>query len=150
MIEHLSVVVICFQGPTEAERKIEELTRQLEEEMEKQEEEGEYFGKLLSLNFPYYNCKCCAPHTLVECFSSILSYIPVREKHSILKTSMERSILVECMYFSEEFFAVLYTSLVFVVCHCRYKSTVARLTTLHTSHCTESEVFSSYYVLYSP
>lgn len=38
--------VNCFsQGPTEAERKIEELTRQLEEEMEKQEEEGEYFGK---------------------------------------------------------------------------------------------------------
>lgn len=33
-------------GPTEAERKIEELTRQLEEEMEKQEEEGEYFGEL--------------------------------------------------------------------------------------------------------
>lgn len=31
-------------GPTEAERKIEEITRQLEEEMEKQEEEGEYFG----------------------------------------------------------------------------------------------------------
>ncbi|KAJ9586939.1 hypothetical protein L9F63_019483, partial [Diploptera punctata] len=31
-------------GPTEAERKIEELTRQLEEQMEKQEEEGEYFG----------------------------------------------------------------------------------------------------------
>lgn len=31
-------------GPTEAERKIEELTRQLEEEMEKNEEEGEYFG----------------------------------------------------------------------------------------------------------
>ncbi|KAG7188774.1 hypothetical protein KM043_008392 [Ampulex compressa] len=31
-------------GPTEAERKIEELTRQLEEEMEKQDEEGEYFG----------------------------------------------------------------------------------------------------------
>nr|CAD7588071.1 unnamed protein product [Timema genevievae] len=32
-------------GPTEAERKIEELTRQLEEEMEQQEEEGEYFGE---------------------------------------------------------------------------------------------------------
>lgn len=32
------------RGPTEAERKIEMLTRQLEEEMEKQEEEGEYFG----------------------------------------------------------------------------------------------------------
>ena len=47
------MVVICTQGPTEAERKIEELTRQLEEEMEKQEEEGEYFGKLLSLNFQY-------------------------------------------------------------------------------------------------
>jgi len=47
------MVVICVQGPTEAERKIEELTRQLEEEMEKQEEEGEYFGKLLSLNFLY-------------------------------------------------------------------------------------------------
>lgn len=31
-------------GPTEAERKVEELTRQLEEEMERQEEEGEYFG----------------------------------------------------------------------------------------------------------
>ncbi|KAG8226124.1 hypothetical protein J437_LFUL003271, partial [Ladona fulva] len=30
-------------GPTEAERKIEELTRQLEEEMEKQGDEGEYF-----------------------------------------------------------------------------------------------------------
>jgi hypothetical protein len=47
------IVVICVQGPTEAERKIEELTRQLEEEMEKQEEEGEYFGKLLSLNLQY-------------------------------------------------------------------------------------------------
>lgn len=32
-------------GPSEAQRKIEELTRQLEEEMEKQDEEGEYFGK---------------------------------------------------------------------------------------------------------
>ncbi|XP_049531957.1 LIM domain-containing protein jub [Anopheles darlingi] len=31
-------------GPTEAERKIEEMTRQLEEEMEKSEEQGEYFG----------------------------------------------------------------------------------------------------------
>lgn len=31
-------------GPTVAERKIEELTRQLEEEMEKNEEQGEYFG----------------------------------------------------------------------------------------------------------
>lgn len=35
------------RGPTEAERKIEEMTRQLEEEMEKQEEEGEYFGTFL-------------------------------------------------------------------------------------------------------
>lgn len=35
------------RGPTEAERKIEEMTRQLEEEMEKQEEEGEYFGKTI-------------------------------------------------------------------------------------------------------
>lgn len=33
------------RGPTEAERKIEEMTRQIEEEMEKHEEEGEYFGK---------------------------------------------------------------------------------------------------------
>nr|XP_023014112.1 LIM domain-containing protein jub [Leptinotarsa decemlineata]XP_023014114.1 LIM domain-containing protein jub [Leptinotarsa decemlineata] len=31
-------------GPTEAEKKIEEMTRQIEEEMEKHEEEGEYFG----------------------------------------------------------------------------------------------------------
>lgn len=38
-------MIYFLQGPTEAERKIEELTRQLEEEMEKQEEEGEYFGK---------------------------------------------------------------------------------------------------------
>lgn len=44
-----------FKGPTEAERKIEELTRQLEEEMEKQEEEGEYFGKLSSALL-YYSC----------------------------------------------------------------------------------------------
>lgn len=36
------------RGPTEAERKIEEMTRQLEEEMEKQEEEGEYFGKIFN------------------------------------------------------------------------------------------------------
>jgi hypothetical protein len=49
----ICMVVIFVQGPTEAERKIEELTRQLEEEMEKQEEEGEYFGELLSLNFWY-------------------------------------------------------------------------------------------------
>lgn len=33
-------------GPSEAQRKIEELTRQLEEEMERQDEEGEYFGKM--------------------------------------------------------------------------------------------------------
>ncbi|KAG6457587.1 hypothetical protein O3G_MSEX010379 [Manduca sexta] len=31
-------------GPSEAQRKIEALTRQLEEEMERQDEEGEYFG----------------------------------------------------------------------------------------------------------
>lgn len=36
-------------GPSEAQRKIEELTRQLEEEMERQDEEGEYFGKCKSL-----------------------------------------------------------------------------------------------------
>lgn len=34
-------------GPSEAQRKIEELTRQLEEEMERQDEEGEYFGKII-------------------------------------------------------------------------------------------------------
>lgn len=32
------------RGPTEAQRKIEEMTRLIEEEMEKKEEEGEYFG----------------------------------------------------------------------------------------------------------
>uniref|UniRef100_A0AAR5PKN1 LIM zinc-binding domain-containing protein n=1 Tax=Dendroctonus ponderosae TaxID=77166 RepID=A0AAR5PKN1_DENPD len=32
------------KGPTEAQKKIEEMTRQIEEEMERQEEEGEYFG----------------------------------------------------------------------------------------------------------
>lgn len=32
-------------GPTEAQLKVEELTRQLEEEMERNEEQGEYFGK---------------------------------------------------------------------------------------------------------
>lgn len=34
-------------GPTEAELKIEELTRQLELEMELKEEQGEYFGRTL-------------------------------------------------------------------------------------------------------
>lgn len=37
-------------GPTEAQLKVEELTRQLEEEMERNEEQGEYFGKV-SLSF---------------------------------------------------------------------------------------------------
>lgn len=32
-------------GPTEAQLKVEELTRQLEEEMERNEEQGEYFGE---------------------------------------------------------------------------------------------------------
>lgn len=32
------------RGPTEAQKKIEEMTRQIEEEMERHEEEGEYFG----------------------------------------------------------------------------------------------------------
>lgn len=32
------------RGPSEAEKKVEEMTRQIEEEMEKLEEEGEYFG----------------------------------------------------------------------------------------------------------
>lgn len=44
-------------GPTEAERKIEELTRQLEEEIERSEEQGEYFGK---------NTRVLLPH-LVHC-----------------------------------------------------------------------------------
>lgn len=38
------------RGPTEAERKIEEMTRQIEEEMEKREEEGEYFGKFFEIS----------------------------------------------------------------------------------------------------
>lgn len=38
-------------GPTEAQRKIEELTRQLEEEIEQSEEHGEYFGRLLARTF---------------------------------------------------------------------------------------------------
>lgn len=38
------------RGPTEAERKIEEMTRQIEEEMEKREEEGEYFGERAFIN----------------------------------------------------------------------------------------------------
>ena len=33
-------------GPSEAERKLEALTKQLEEEMEKEEESGEFFGEL--------------------------------------------------------------------------------------------------------
>lgn len=37
------------RGPTEAERKIEEMTRQIEEEMEKHEEEGEYFGMPIAI-----------------------------------------------------------------------------------------------------
>ncbi|XP_050304687.1 LIM domain-containing protein jub isoform X2 [Anthonomus grandis grandis] len=32
------------RGPTEAQKKIEEMTRQIEEEMERHEDEGEYFG----------------------------------------------------------------------------------------------------------
>lgn len=42
----LSFFVFSLQGPTEAEKKIEELTRQLEEQMETQEVAvgGEYFG----------------------------------------------------------------------------------------------------------
>lgn len=32
------------RGPSEAQRKIEEMTRQIEEEMEKHEQQGEYFG----------------------------------------------------------------------------------------------------------
>lgn len=47
-------------GPTEAQRKIEELTRQLEEEIEQSEEQGEYFGKLLNT--------CCYPqHYFADC-----------------------------------------------------------------------------------
>lgn len=37
-------IFFCKAGKTDAERKIEELTRALEEEMEKNEEQGEYFG----------------------------------------------------------------------------------------------------------
>ena len=41
-------------GPSEAERKIEALTQQLEEEFEK-EEESEYFGKLQLQNRLFLN-----------------------------------------------------------------------------------------------
>ena len=44
-------------GPSEAERKIEALTQQLEEEFEK-EEESEYFGKLPLLNIGLDLCLC--------------------------------------------------------------------------------------------
>ena len=45
MVGLLTDRILSFlAGKTEAERKIEELTRKLEEEMEKNEEQGEYFG----------------------------------------------------------------------------------------------------------
>ena len=44
-------------GPSEAERKIEALTRQLEEEMEKEEEQGEYFGNS-SHSYSFQPSKC--------------------------------------------------------------------------------------------
>lgn len=48
------------RGPTEAERKIEEMTRQIEEEMEKREEEGEYFGECFFANpTQSSNVYCC-------------------------------------------------------------------------------------------
>ena len=40
-----SVIPPKNRGPTEAEKKIDELTRKLEEDMERSEEEGEYFGQ---------------------------------------------------------------------------------------------------------
>lgn len=43
---HFNVTPPKQNGPSEAERKLEALTRQLEEEMEK-EEENEFFGKFL-------------------------------------------------------------------------------------------------------
>lgn len=48
-------------GPTEAERKIEELTRQLEEEMERNEEQGEYFGAYATDNNVLFVAVC---HTI--------------------------------------------------------------------------------------
>lgn len=47
-------------GPTEAQRKVEELTRQLEEEMERQDEEGEYFGLLIFKFLIFYDNELCA------------------------------------------------------------------------------------------
>lgn len=44
-------------GPSEAQRKIEELTRQLEEEIEQSEEQGEYFGMFTSYFDLLYNKK---------------------------------------------------------------------------------------------
>ena len=38
-------VSLSRQGPSEAEKKLEELTRRLEEELEGGEDEGEYFGQ---------------------------------------------------------------------------------------------------------
>lgn len=52
-------------GPTEAQRKIEELTRQLEEEIEQSEEHGEYFGRLLARTF----------HTLVTLYIDALTLL---------------------------------------------------------------------------
>ena len=37
---------LFLQGMSEAERKLEALTQQIEAEMEKREQEGDYYGKL--------------------------------------------------------------------------------------------------------
>lgn len=57
LIEHFHDIkaFLRFQGPTEAEKKIEELTRQLEEQMETQEVAvgGEYFGVAAYIHYMF-------------------------------------------------------------------------------------------------
>ena len=51
-------------GPSEAEKKIEELTKAIEEQMEKDEEQ-EYFGESV-FHFDY--CSCLRIHQLLHVF----------------------------------------------------------------------------------
>lgn len=95
------------QGPTEAERKIEELTRQLEEEMEKQEEEGEYFGKQRLLAQRLFGHFVTSRNQAYRCFVFLRSNDNSERKQLLricdnfvdgLTLSISLSFLLRCSY----------------------------------------------------
>lgn len=98
------------RGPTEAEKKIEEMTRQIEEEMEKHEEEGEYFGKS-NIDFIVQNqiVLLCSNKSQSLPHSALLMKLLIMFDNVMIKAQA-------CCFSERDFFLVQFSRILSLLC----------------------------------